>query len=792
MFKNYVKIAFRNLWKHKGYSALNIAGLAIGMAAGFLLLMYLSFKNSYDDFHPFADRTYRVVTNIKTPSDNYETPVVDWNQLNELEAEFPEIEYQTLVLGESTDMKVRNENYREDFLAANEHFFDIFGFKLLQGNAATALKEPMSIVLTEETAKRYFPDGDAMGKSIMFMNGNHETTVTGIMQNFPENSMLEGELVISNSSYFEVIDPELKESWANFSNLGFIVLAQGTDPKSFESKIAAYNKRVHGAQMEGSGLTLEYLLEPIKDVHLFSNRGQSAQINNVYIFGIVALFIILIAAINFINLTTARSVERAKEVGIRKVVGAQKNQLAFQFLSESAVVCIISFLLSTGLIILALPYFNQMAGVVVANSILANPEYILGLFGIAILIALTAGIYPALVLSSFVPIKVLKGRFSNSTGGSGLRKALVIGQFTISLVMIISTMIVYNQTDFMRNQNLGFDKEQLLVIETDQSEKTDLLVQKLSSNSSIKSISTSSTVPGGGGDQSEALSTIVNAQGQEQTLTLTRYLINDQYIDQLRMKIIAGRNFSKQFATDSTRAMIINQKTVDLLGFATAQDAIGKSFDQWGRQGTIVGVIADFHLDSLQEEIVPLSFLYQERNNLLINLKIDGKDAKSVLTMVESAFNEVFSDKYFDYFFLDDSFDEQYESEDQFAKLFLNFAILAIFISCLGLLGLASYSTLQRKREIGIRKVLGASAVGIVNLISINFLKLVGIAILISVPISWFFMNEWLSDFAYRIDISIWVFVIAGLTAMTIAVLTVAGQAIRAAVANPVDSIKTD
>ncbi|MGB5982344.1 MAG: ABC transporter permease [Nonlabens sp.] len=792
MIKNYIKIAFRNLWKHKGYSALNIAGLAIGMSAGFLIILYLNFKNSYDDFHPNGDRTYRVVTDIKTPSDSFETPVVDWNQLNELEAEFPEIEYQTLIQGETADFKVGNENYREDFMAANENFFDIFGFELLQGNPASALKEPLSVVLTQETAQRYFPNENAVGKSIKFQSGQYTVTVTGIIENMPENTMLNGEMILSISSYFEVIDPEIKESWANFSNLGFVVLAPGTDPDAFESKIKEYNTRVHGDKMEGSGLTLTYYLEPIEDVHLYSNRGQSAQISNVYIFGIVALFIILIASINFINLTTARSVERAKEVGIRKVVGAQRNQLAFQFLSESIVVCMIAFLLSVGITMAALPYFNQMAGHVVADGILSNPQYIMGLFILSILIALTAGIYPALVLSSFAPIKVLKGVFSTSTSGGLLRKGLVISQFTISLVMIISTIIVYNQTDFMRNQDLGFDKEQMLVIETDRTDKAELFVQKISGNSKIQSISTASAVPGGGGDESEALSTIVNAQGQEQTMTLTRYTVNEDYINQLGMKVIAGRNFSKQFATDSTNAMIINEKTVNLLGFATPQEAIGTRFDQWGRQGSIVGVIADFHLDSLQEEIAPLSFVYQDEANVLVNIKIASADVASILPFIESTFKEVFSDKYFDYFFLDESFDEQYREEDQFAQLFLNFAILAIFISCLGLLGLASYSTLQRKREIGIRKVLGASAAGIVNLISINFLKLVGIAILISVPISWYIMNEWLSDFAYRIDISIWVFVVAGLLAMTIAVITVAGQAIKAAVANPVDSIKTD
>ena len=792
MIKNYFKIAFRNLWKYRGYSALNIVGLAIGMAASFMIILYLNFQKSYDSFHPNGDRTYRVVTNIKTSSDSYEIPVVDWNILKEIQTEFPEVEHQTLVLGETDDFKVGNDNYRENYLAANEDFFDIFGLELLQGNQETALEKPLSVVLTKETAKRYFPGVDAMGKTIKFKNGQYNLTVTGIMNDIPENTMLNGKMVLSISSYFDVIDPELKESWADFSNLGFVVLAQDADYKMFENKIAGYNQLAHGSQMKQTGLTLEYFLEPIEDIHLYSNRGQSAQISNFYIFGAVALFIILIASINFINLTTARSVERAKEVGIRKVVGAQKNQLVFQFLSESIVVCLIAFILSVAISALALPYFNQLAGQTVANGIFNNPQYIFSLLGMSLIISLTAGLYPAFILSSFAPIKVLKGKFANSTSGGLLRKGLVISQFTVSLVMIISTIIVYSQTNFMRNQDLGFEKEQLLVIETDRTDKTDLFVQELLNNSNIKSISTSSAVPGGGGDRNDALSTIVNAQGQNQTLTLTRYLVDESYIDQMGMEVIAGRNFSSEFSTDSLNAMIINEKAVDLLGFAKPQDAIGTSFDQWGRKGNIVGVIADFHFTSLQEKIAPLSFVYNDKKNLLVNIKLDATNTSYILPMIEGVFKEVFPDVTFDYFFLDESFDQQYRGQDQFAKLFLNFAILAILISILGLLGLASYSTLQRKHEIGIRKVLGASALGIVNLVSINFLKLVGIAILISTPISYLIMKEWLADFAYRIDISIWVFVVAGLSAMTIALFTVAGQAIKAATANPIKSLRTE
>lgn len=791
MFKNYIKIAFRNLWKHKGYSALNILGLAVGMAAGFLIILYLTFNSSYDNFHHNSDRTYRVVTDIITPSDSYETPVVDWNILNELKSEFPEIELQTLVLGRNYDIKVDDENYNDEVLAANEDFFKIFNFDLLQGNPDTALLNPLSAVLTQSAALRYYGTDDVVGRTFKFNSGKNTATITGIMADLPENTLLYGELIISISSYFEVIDPDLKESWANFENMGFVVLNQGTDAAQLETKIDRYNKKAHGEQMKSSELTLNYYLESLVDVHLYSNRGHSAQIDNLYIFGIVALFIILIAAINFINLTTARSVERAKEVGIRKVVGAQKNQLAFQFLSESMVVCLSAFLISVGLAQLALPYFNELAGVKVAASILSNPLYILGLLTIAVIIAFTAGIYPALVLSSFKPIKVLKGTFSNSSSGGLLRKGLVVSQFTISLVMIISTMIVYNQTDFMRNQDLGFSKEQLMVVQTDQSPKTQVFLDKIRNNSNILSISTGNSLPGSG-NNSEALSKINNKQNQEQTLTLSRYEVDEKFIPQLGIEIIAGRNFSSQFASDSTSAMIINEKTMRLLGFDKPEEALGKAFEQWDRNGQIVGVIKDFHMNSLQEEIAPLSIIYSTKGNRSVNMKISTKDMATTLSDIETAYRSVFTDMPYDYFFMDEHFNLQYRSEEQFAKLFLNFAILAIFISCLGLLGLASYSTLQRKREIGIRKVLGASATKIVHLVSINFLKLVGISILIASPIAYYLMDIWLEDFAYRINIGIWVFIVAGVIAMSVAVITVSGQAIKAAIANPVKSLKTE
>lgn len=793
MISNYFKIAFRNLWRHLGYSALNIGGLAIGMTAGFLVLLYVGFEMSYDSFHSKADRLYRISADIKTPSDKFETPLVDWNILSELESEFPEIEMNTMVMRDEIDIKVGNENYTENrALAAGASLFQMFDFKLLEGNPKTALSAPLSIVLSKTTAAKYFGDGNAIGKTLKIFDGKYAVTVTGVMEDMPNNSMVKGNVILSISTYTEIIDPELKDSWADFGSLGFVLLNPETDASVLAAKIKSFVEKIHGTQMKTQNLFLVYHLEPIQDIYLYSSRGHTPEITNVYIFSIIGLFILLIAAINFINLTTARSVERAKEVGIRKVIGAQKGQIAFQFLGESVIICLFAFILSIGLTMLALPYFNELAGKVVAISIFTKPLYIVSLIAISVFIAIVAGAYPALVLSSFKPVKVLKGKFSTSSSGILLRKGLVVVQFSISVILIIGTFVIYSQTYFMQNQDLGFAKEQLLVLNTNNQNGQERMQKALASNPGILSMSTSSAVPGGGGEGQTALSVLENNMGQDQSLTLDRYNIDENYIPQFDIKLLAGRNFSKQFASDSTESMILNEKAIKLLGFSNPAEAIGKSFDQWDKKGSIIGVVKDFHISSLQEEIMPLSLVMGSGDNTLLNLKISSKNLSKTLAFIKDKWQEYFPNKSFDYYFMDEFFDRQYKSEERFANLFLNFALLAIFISCLGLLGLASYSTLQRRREIGIRKILGASAFGIVHLLSADFLKLVAIAILIAVPIAWYGMHNWLQDFAYRIDIPWWIFLVAGMLAISIALITISFQAIKAAIANPVKSLRTE
>ncbi|MEH6656814.1 ABC transporter permease [Leeuwenhoekiella marinoflava] len=795
MFKNYFKIAFRNLWRHRGFSALNISGLAVGMAAAFLILLYVGFELSYDTMFPKKDRIHMLVSDLKTPSDSYQIPVVDWSVLGKITPRFPEIQSSTRIVDMNLSIQKGTENFVEKrSLAADSTFFKIFDLKLLEGNPDEALRAPLSLVLSQTGAQKYFGSENPMGKSLKIMNGTYTAQITGIMQDLPKNTQIQADYLLSLSTYTKVIDPTLDESWGNYEPRGYVLLSENVNTKNLVSKINTFLEEEDGEKMKAANLFIKQDLELITDVYLYSTRigSGSANINNIYIFGVVALFILLIASINFINLTTARSVERAKEVGIRKVVGAQKNQLMLQFVGESLIVTILAYILGIAIATLALPYFNTLAGQEVASGVFSNWSYVGLFFAIALAIGLAAGTYPALVLSSFRPVSVLKGKFSTTRSGTFLRKALVVSQFTVSIILIIGTLIIYNQMHFMQSQDLGFAKDRLLILDIDNHPKQQLLADYLKKNPNIISVGKGSTVPGGGGNKSSALSIMQNSQGQDQTLTVDRYIIDDKYLDQLDIKLIAGRNFSRDLASDSTQALIINEKVVDLLGYSNPDAAIGASFDQWGREGQIVGVVADFHSESLQKEIQPLSFVFDTKQTKLLTLKVAAADLPETLAFVEESWKQFLPDTHFDYYFLDEFFDRQYRAEQRFSNLFLNFAVLAIFISCMGLLGLASYSTKQRRREIGIRKIVGASILGIVNLLSKEFIKLVGIAFLIAVPIAWFSMHKWLQDFAYRIEIPWWIFAVAGMLAIGVAMLTVSFQAIKAAIANPVKSLRTE
>ncbi len=793
MIKNYFKTAWRKLWRQKVFSFINIMGLAVGMTACFLIYLYVHFETSYDVFNTKADRIYRVVTDIKTPSD-----LLQWNSTSppvaiNMQKDFPEVESAVRLSNESFLVRKGNEKFQEkNTILADSAIFKIFDLPLVYGDKNTALKEPMSIILSQTAAKKYFGNTNPVGQNVLLTGAAINATITGVMKDIPENSQFKADMLVSMSSQKQIYGESLDSQWTDFRLTSYLLLKPGTNPKSLAAKFPAFIDLHTGKKLKDAQMSLTFFLEPLRDVYLYSTRDESktGNINNVYIFSIIAIFILLIACINFINLSTARSAERAKEVGIRKVVGAARFQLAKQFIGESIVISFIAFIIAVLLCSFLLPLFNQLAGKQVSTAFFYHPLYILSLCLIAIVIGVVAGFYPALVLSSFKPVSVLKGRFTTGTKGILLRKGLVVFQFTISIILIIGTVIVYTQLKYMRSQDLGFSKDQTIVIDTNLDKNKDAFKESLSAVHNVLATSFSSVVPGGG--INTAYSKVQNKTGDMQTTNLDIYFVDFNYINQYKIKVIAGRNFSKEFGTDTTQAMVINESAAKLLGYSAPQQAIGRNFDQWGRKGKIIGVVKDFHYQALQEPIKPLTMRIEPGGYQLLSIKVAADNLPSTIKAIESKWNQIIPNRPFDYTFLDESFDKQYRAEDRFGNLFFNFAILAIFISCLGLLGLASYSTIQRTREIGVRKVLGASVSNIINLLSKDFLKLVLIAFVIASPVAWLFMNKWLQDFAYRTNLSWWMFVFAGMAAIVIAFGTISFQAIKAAIANPVKSLRTE
>ncbi len=794
MLKNYLRSAFRNLWRHRGFSLLNIIGLTIGMVAFFLIFLYVRFELSYESMFNKSDRIYRVVADIKTPTETINANVPAWAVPMHMRTEFQEVESAARVITNDDWLVTKGDQHFEEkeVADADSSFFTLFDFPLLKGNPRTALRDPNSVVLTETTARKYFGDANPIGQSLTIGQGKSHATVTGVMKDMPDNTMIKASMLISMSTIIGQGGRTLDDQWSNYGPYAFVLLKPGVNPKALEAKLPAFLEKMSGTEMHQQKMFPTLYLERLRDVYLRSTRdgSKTGNITNVYIFSIIGAFILLIAGINFVNLTTARSTERAKEVGIRKVAGAASGQLARQFIGESVILCLIAFLLAIGCTLLLLPPFNNLAGKIINAGVFPPPGDLLILLGVAVFIGIAAGIYPALVLSSFQPVAVLKGRFATGGKGSFLRKALVVVQFTIATGLIIGTLVVYNQLNFMRGQDLGFDKDQKMVMDTQGDSTKLVLKEEVSRLPGVLSTAMAGSMPGGGNPG--AYSQIENVKGEMQIANLDLYFVDFDYIPQLKIKIAAGRPFSRQFMTDTTHAMILNEAAVKMFGYTSPEQAIGKKFSQWGREGAIIGVVKDFHFRSLQEVIKPLSIRIEPRGCNLLSVNIDGHHLPATIAAIESKWKELLPDKPFSYFFLDEFFDKQYRAEDRFGKLFLYFAALAIFISCLGLMGLASYSTVQRTKEIGIRKVVGASVGQIVYLLSRDFLQLVLLAFVVSAPIAWWLIRDWLKGFAYRIPIYWWIFAIAGLLAALIAVATVSFQAVKAALVNPANSLRSE
>ncbi|HEY8916203.1 MAG TPA: ABC transporter permease [Chitinophaga sp.] len=798
MLKNYLKIALRNLWKHKVFSFINITGLAVGMTACFLIFLYVHFELSYDSFHSKAGRIYRLATDVKTPTETLYNGTTNIPVVPAIKNDFPEVESYVRVadlgiLVRKGDLKFQEDNIR----VVDSTFFRVFDFKLLKGDMDKALQAPFTVVLTQTTAKKYFGDKDPVGQTLTFdtEDGDRTATVTGLMEDFPENSQIKASMLLSMPSLIQVYAKNYADNWTVHHPASYLLLYPHTNPKTLEAKLPAFLQRRIGEMMAKNKMFYTLTLHPLKEVYLhFGNKyawsGVDGSERNVYIFSIVAVLILLIACFNFINLTTARAAERAKEVGIRKVVGAQRRQLSLQFIGESIILCCCAFVLTLILSAMLIPLFNQLAGKTVSKGLFQNWPAIGCLWLGAIGIGLLAGSYPAWVLSAFRPVTVLKGRFV--TGGKGvlLRKGLVITQFTISLALIAATIIVYRQMSFMRSQDLGFQKDQMLVISTFNEKPQYVFRDAISRLKGVKGSTFSSAVPGG--DNSSAYTKMENVSSEMQESNMDLYFVDFDYIDQYKMKLVAGRAFSRDMATDSTQAMVINEATAKVLGYSTPQQAIGRRFSQWGREGKIIGVLKDFHVRSLQQAIKPLTMRIEPDSWWQLSVHVAAKDLPNTMAAIEKQWNALVPGRPFTYNFLDASFDKQYRGEERFGNLFFYFSILAIVVSCLGLLGLVAYSTVQRTKEIGIRKVMGASVLNVVTLLSKDLIKLVLIAVIIAVPVVWYAMYQWLQGFAYRTTVEWWVFALSGLLAVAVALFTISFQSIKAALVNPIQSLRSE
>ncbi|WP_353183289.1 ABC transporter permease [Parapedobacter lycopersici] len=798
MIRNYLKTALRNLRKHRIFSFINITGLSVGMTACFLIFLYVSFELSYDSFHTKADRIYRLTTTVSTPTETFEGAITNYPNGPNIKHDFPEVASFVRVadvnlLVKQGDLKI-NEPHG---LAVDSSFFQVFDFGLVQGDPRTALIDPFSVVLSERAAKKYFGTEDPMGRELTLPTGDTVLTVriTGLMHDMPANSQIKGDLLISMSTLTEVLEKESAENWTNHYPSTYLLLNPGADPRALEAKLPDYLERHIGSLMKELQMHYTLRLYPLKEVYLhFGNyryAGQTGNVVHVYIFGAVALLILLTACFNFVNLSTARAVERAREVGIRKVVGAARGQLTRQFIGESLLVSLIAVVLAIVFSSLLLPLFNQLAGKVISDSLFSNPGALLALCSGALGVGLLAGIYPAWVLSSFKPVKVLKGGVTGSgPAKTWLRKGLVAGQFTLSLALIAATLTVYKQMDYMRSQQLGFRKDQVLVINGYEDRAQEIVKEAITNLPGVRSASLSSSVPGG--DHTSAYSEIENVEGALQQSNVDLYFVDFDYFDLYNLEMAAGRSFSREFGTDATQAMVLNEAAVAMLGYSSPQQAIGRRFKQWGHEGRIIGVVKDFHYHSLQTKIQPLSMRIDPSGFQYISVNLAGGDIRTSLNAIKKVWEAQVPDKPFTYEFLDDSFDNQYRGEQRFGSLFFYFSVLAIFISCLGMLGLVAYSTVQRTKEIGVRKVLGASATSVVALISRDFLKLAGIAAVIAVPLVWYIMDRWLTNFAYRTPLSWWIFALSAALMLMITLATIGFHAVKAALMNPVDTLRNE
>ena len=805
MLKNYIKMAFRNIIKQKVYAFINILGLTIGMAATILILLFVQDEISYDKYHEHSDRIYRVSRqwlNAEGESSLHLghcappfAPLLE----NDFEGV---VEQAVRVLSASGSLVTYEEKQinEDNLYIGDADVFEVFSWPLKTGDPETALAEPGAVVVSKSAAVKYFGDVDPMGKTLTvnYFNNEIPLKVTGVAEDVPGNSHFRWEMMASFATLETAIGREnLMRNWGSNNYGTYVLLEKGHSIGELEAGIPAFIDKHLGTTHQGQPASVSNKLHfmPVTDIHIYSHLDSEMEANGdityVYIYAIIAIFTLIIACINFMNLATARSAKRAKEVGLRKVMGANRSALIGQFITETVVFAVLALVMATAIVAITLPYFNDFIGKSLTMSIAGNQFILWLMLGTVLFVGIVAGSYPAFFLSAFEPAAVLKGAHK-SVSKFNLRSVLVVFQFCISITLIISVGVVYDQLTYMKNKNLGFDQQNIIVLPSNNEiyNKFTSIKNQLESQPDIMDVTLASRVPSGRLLDSQGASAEVDGEMKNITFRVADIHVDHEYLNTLGVSFVAGRNFDITKASDSTQAFILNESAIGKIGWASPEESIGKNFNYGSRTGTIIGVVKDFHFESLHQSIAPIVFMVTSGRANAVMVKYNSARKEEVVAYLQQQWDYLRPGFPFTYYQVDERFSDQYEGEARLAKIITWFSGLAIFIAALGLFGLASFIAEQRIKEIGVRKVLGATVLQVLVLLTKGFVVLVIIALLIATPIAYYGMERWLEGFAYYEGVQVWPFVVAGIFALGVGLLTVSYQTIRAAKSNPVDSLR--
>jgi putative ABC transport system permease protein len=802
MIGSFVKTAFRQLVKHTTYAGLNLLGLSVGLACFTIIGLWIEGELSYDKFNDKHDRIFRVAGIFTDESGKFDQAVTCFPLAPALVNDLPEVEQAITIDLNDAVVKFQDKEFVEqEILGVSERFFDVFSFPLLKGNPSTVLKDPYSIVLSESMAKKYFGESDPVGASLrMFLYDPDGTgadyKITGVAKDAPANSHFRYNFLFSASTIATARpNPLSADAWFDNGYYTYVLLKPGSSKDQLENKLPLLIDKYMGKSMKQYNIRYDYFLQAVTEIHLKSHLRYeikpTGNFSYIIIFGAIGFIVLALACINYMNLSTAYASDRFKEVGIRKLLGAVRKQLIGQYMTESWLLAIVSMLVAIGWIEISRPFFENITGQPLTG--LYSTQTMLTLFLIASATGLLSGSYPALILSSFKTVNILKGHFKTDTAGAWLRKSLVVVQFSITVALITGILVVQRQLHFIQDRDLGFNKDNLLMFNGNGSnevpEHFDAFAEELKTNPFVAGVARSNSMLANGLGNSVAI--VEDASGKKVNATVYRLRVDHDYLNTYQMNLVAGRNFQIGSAADSTRGFIVNEALTKMHGYLDPQQAVGKSFQFQGRDGYIIGVVKDFHYNSLQQKIEPLCMFLLKGNFSRISVRVTGDIAKAK-EKVSEIFKKHFPDTVVDAYFADASIEKQYQAEKRFSTIFIIFSVLSLGIACMGLFSLVSYSVETRTKEIGIRKVLGASIASILRLINLEFLMLIVIAGLIAIPFSYYFMTSWLQDFAYHIDLTGETFLYAIAVTIFISMLTVSVKSIRAALANPVTALRND